>query len=424
MGMSTDLKLRGNNYSNASSSFFIAVLVCCVFQIWILNRLPIAKWLAVSLLGWGITTACHAALKNYGGLLTVRILSGVFESGIPPALMLLSSQYFTRAEQAPRFAYWYLGLGIGQMLGGLISYGFQFVSPNAPMAGWRIMFLVLGLVTVSLAVFVFVYVPDTPMQARFLNEDDKVALLEHVKINQTGIENKHFHPSQLVEGLQDPAVWGIFLLIVLQGSGSGVISAYSAILLKGFGYTSRQSALLNIPSGAVCVITTLGYAYSVRYYGYRWAVNVVGGVVAVTGAALLSFLPHTNKGGLLASVYLINFQTGCTSICYQWLACNTAGHTKRTYVTAGMSAAFAIANIIGPQTFRAKNAPQYQPAKITLVAFYATCPILAVVLYGYYFLVNKHRDSQDAETLEEDIADSKAFAGLTDKENKSFRYQY
>ncbi|GAB7351953.1 hypothetical protein MBLNU459_g2484t1 [Dothideomycetes sp. NU459] len=423
MGMSKAIKLKGNNYSNASASFFIAVLIACLPNIWLLNRLPVAKWLSVCLLGWGITTACHAAIESYGGLLAVRILSGVFESGIPPALMLLSSQYFTRQEQAPRFAYWYMGMGNGQILGGLISFGFQFVPAHVPLAGWRIMFLVLGLVTVALAAFVFFFVPDTPMQARFLNNEEKVALLEHIKVNQTGIENKHFHPKQLVEGLLDPQAWAIFLMIILQSSGAGVVTAYSSILLRGFGYTSKESALLNVPSGVINIITTLSYAYFVRYFGNRWLVNIVGGSIGLTGAALLSFLPHTAKGGLLAAIYLINFLPGCSNMCFQWLTCNTAGHTKRTFATAGMNAAFAIANIIGPETFRVKDAPQYKPAKNVLVAFYAVNIAVAGLLYSYYVLENKRRDKK-SRAVEEDVADSTAYAGLTDKENLTFRYQY
>lgn len=65
------------------------------------------------------------------------------------------------------------------------------------------MFLVIGLINVALGIFVVFFVPDTPMSARFLTNDEKVVLLEHIKVNQTGIKNRHFHPRQLIEGLLD-----------------------------------------------------------------------------------------------------------------------------------------------------------------------------------------------------------------------------
>jgi hypothetical protein len=61
--------------------------------------------------------------------------------------------------------------------------------------------------------------------------------------------------------------------------------------------------------------------------------------------------------------------------------CNTAGHTKRTYATAGVGAAFAIGNIIGPLTFRAQDAPGYKPAKETLISTWAVSIAVAIAAY-------------------------------------------
>jgi len=423
MGLNQQLHLKGNNYSNASTSFYVAVLIFALPNVWLLNKLPVSKYLSLCLIGWGATTACHAAIKNYSGLLTVRILSGVCESGVPPALMLLSSQYYSRKEQAPRFAYWYMGMGWGQISGGLISYGFQFVSPKAALAGWRIMFLTLGLFTAFFGVMIFLFVPDTPMKAKFLNEEEKAMLIEHIKVDQIGIENKRFKPSQVLEALLDVQTWCVFLIIALQTSGAGVVTAYSATLLKGYGYSSKASALLNMPSGVINIVATLSFAFFVRRFGNRWAVNVVGGLIAWTGACLLAFLPNTMKGGLLTGLYLINTLPGASLITFHWLTSNTAGHTKRSFATAWMNAAFAVGNIIGPQTFQAKDAPGYKPAKLTLVVFWMVAVLVSVVLVLYYRFANKRRDRVVPEATE-DVDVQQAFTNKTDKQNLSFRYQY
>lgn len=231
MGLKSDLKLVGNNFSNAASAFFIAVLIAMVPNIWLLQRLPVAKWLGICLTGWGICTACHAALQNYAGLLTVRIFCGICEAAIPSALMLLSSQWYTRSEQAVRFSYWYCGMGFGQILGGLFSWAFQHVRPSAPFAGWRIMFLAIGISTVLLGVVIILVVPDTPMQAWFLSDDEKVNILEHVKTNQSGISNTRFLPYQLKEGLLDFQLWCMFMVILLVSLGR---SKVDEIVLDAF----------------------------------------------------------------------------------------------------------------------------------------------------------------------------------------------
>lgn len=313
-------------------------------------------------------------------------------------------------------------MGSGQILGGLISFGFQHMAIDTALTSWKTMFLVLGLVTVVLGAFVLVFVPDTPMGARFLDDEEKVALLEHIKVNQTGIENRHFHAGQLLEGVLDVGCWLLFLVMILQNCGSGVVTAYSATILTGFGYTAKQSALLNMPSGAVNISCTLGYAFFVRYQGKRWLVNACAGVVGTLGACLLCFLPHASKGGLLLGMYLINVMPGATNITFQWLACNVAGNTKRTYATAGMNAAFAIGNIIGPQTFQAKDAPEFKHAKFTLVVTWSCTVVVALMTFGYYSLMNRSRDRKALLVEGEEVADAQAYAGLTDKQNKSFRY--
>lgn len=129
--------------------------------------------------------------------------------------MLISSQWYTKSEQALRFSVWYAGLGLGQIVGGLLSYAFQQVKREGGLAGWRIMFVVLGVVTVVIGVVAGLWLPDTPMGARFLGEKEKVVLLRHVAVNQTGIQNRGFKLRQVLEVVLDGQMWLLTLLTIL-----------------------------------------------------------------------------------------------------------------------------------------------------------------------------------------------------------------
>ena len=50
-----------------------------------------------------------------------------------------------------------------------------------------------------------------------------------------------------------------------------------------------------------------------------------------------------------------------------------AGYTKKTTVAAMYLIAYCVGNIIGPQTFRPKDAPRYVPAEITILVCYVSC---------------------------------------------------
>jgi MFS family permease len=105
--------------------------------------------------------------------------------------MLISSQYYTRSEQATRFCIWFCGLPIAQVLGGLISFAFQHAGTGR-LEGWIIMFIVFGVVTILIGLGTAYILPDSPMSAKFLTETEKVALLMHVSENRTGIEKSTF----------------------------------------------------------------------------------------------------------------------------------------------------------------------------------------------------------------------------------------
>lgn len=102
---------------------------------------------------------------------------------------------------------------------------------------------------------------------------------------------------------------------------------------------------------------------------------------------------------------------------------NCAGATKRAFAAALVSGSFSIGNIIGPQTFQARDAPDFRPAKLAVMGTQAGCAFCTVLLFLYYVWANKRRNDRSKET-EEQYLSPDVWATLTDKENKQFRYTY
>lgn len=55
---------------------------------------------------------------------------------------------------------------------GALAYGIT--SGHSHLANWRLLFLVEGLPTVVMAAVAFIFLPDAPDKARFLNEQEKL----------------------------------------------------------------------------------------------------------------------------------------------------------------------------------------------------------------------------------------------------------
>uniref|UniRef100_A0A8H7KCG2 Major facilitator superfamily (MFS) profile domain-containing protein n=1 Tax=Bionectria ochroleuca TaxID=29856 RepID=A0A8H7KCG2_BIOOC len=398
MGLRQDLDLQGNDFSNIATFLFVGLLCFEVVNVYFLQVVPAAKWLGLNVTSWGVATACGAAAHNYQTLLVTRVFLGMFEATIGPSLILISSQWYTKSEQAPRFSFWYTGLGIGQILGGAISYGFQHIAPGqASLEGWRIMFVTLGCVTVTIGLSTALFIPDTPMQAGWLSDADKVALLKHLYL--------------------------MLLSVVLLSVSSGVVTTYSATLIVNLGYDSKHAALMNMPSGAVSIFFTLLVGFGVRKQSHRWAWIIGCLIPAIIGGALMSFLPVTNRNGILAGLYLVNTVVAPLAIFYNWTAANFGGATKRAFAAAIVSGSFSLGNIIGPQTFQSRDAPDFRPAKLAVMGTQAGCAATTFALFLYYTWQNKRRGSR-TERSESDFLSPEAWSTMTDSENKQFRYIY
>ena len=85
---------------------------------------------------------------------------------------------------------------------------------------WQLLFLVLGLATCVWAVFIGWWLPDSPMKAKCFSEDEKRMMVERVRANETGIQNRTYKRYQALEAVRDPVIW---LYVLLQVSSTLII---------------------------------------------------------------------------------------------------------------------------------------------------------------------------------------------------------
>lgn len=327
MGLQEDANITKSQFSNLALIFYVTYLALEFPHGYGMQRLPTAKYLGTMVFFWGLIVAVTSACKNYGALVTTRVLLGCFESAVAPSLILITSMWYKRHEQPPRVGIWYLGTGTGTIIGSLISFGFQHYDSNT-FTSWQIMFLVVGLVTCCVGVTVVLVLPDNPMMSR-LTHEEKVWAIERLRENQTGIENKHFKMAQVVECFTDPQTWLLSLITISSNVPNGAVSSYQATIIKNFGYDSKTTALLQIPSGAVSIVAILIATNLAGRYNQR-GVNVVTLLIpGILGGCLMAFLPADNKAGKLIGNYLTNAIGATLPLLYSWVAANYAGHTKK-----------------------------------------------------------------------------------------------
>ncbi|PTD02054.1 putative transporter [Fusarium culmorum] len=420
MGLSETLNFKGNDFSWMATAFFIGFAVAEFPQGVLIQKFPVSKVLGINVVLWGTVICCSAAAVNFPGMTAARTLLGMFEAVISPSLIMITSQWYTRKQTTPRTGIWYCGIGIGQTVGGLISYAAQHGSRTGSFQGWRIMFVSVGLFNVLVGLVVIFWMPSSIKDAKFLTEHEQLVLQEALAADQGGHCAKVFRRSGIWDALKDLQVWLLFLNTILIVIPSGIITTFSATLIRGFGYDSKQAALLNMPAGVVSVSATLLSTFAILYGFPRWLGLCLLMVPTLIGAGLMSF-NSSSQASSLVGIYLINFDVAPLALIYALVGANIQGYTKKVTTNAIIAVGFSIANIIGPQTFQAKDAPSFLPAKITVLCVCGGSVVVTILTRVLYGVRNRQgRVSRDIGELDE----VENMETMTDRNNPNFFYVY
>lgn len=209
-GIRQDTNLHGTDYSWLSSVFYFGYLLSQPLSAVALQRFPAAKCLAVCVFLWSVILFMHAACSNFGGLMAVRFFLGVVEGLTFPAFMLITNAWYPRKNQSFRMGIWFAQNGTAQILGGLLSYGLGHIRSGIP--SWKWMFLVTGAITTVWSIVLWFAIPNSQIDARFLDENEKRASIEMIRANNTGVYSRKFKKEQMIEALTDMKTWVFFLI--------------------------------------------------------------------------------------------------------------------------------------------------------------------------------------------------------------------
>lgn len=73
----------------------------------------------------------------------------------------------------------------------------------------------LGGLAIVVGISVLIWLPDSPVHAHFLTQEERVAALERVRDDQGGTKSKSLKKGQIKEALSDIRTWLIILTALL-----------------------------------------------------------------------------------------------------------------------------------------------------------------------------------------------------------------
>ncbi|THH10288.1 hypothetical protein EW145_g1445 [Phellinidium pouzarii] len=435
LGLQTSTHLSTNQFNWLSTIFYLSYLAFEYPQNLALQRFPVGKWISLNIFVWAVALCTHAACTNFGGLFAVRFILGICEGAITAGFLIVTSMFYTRAEQMLRVGYWFLMNGTAVIILGFISFGVLHVK-TGNFEPWQWLMIITGIITLITSVVFWFFFPDSPTNARFLSAKDKRLAVLRIKANQTGVENKHFKPAQLYEALCDPKTW-LFAIVVAICQIPNSLTNQRQLIVNMFGFTTIQTTLLGCVDGVIVIIAIYGSTKLASVFpncrGYVTALWTLPGIL---GGILVVTLPFSNKIGLLFSYWIALIVNGCLPVLLGWVNSATAGHSKHISTNGIVLIAYAIGNAAGPFMWKEQYRPRNRVPWAIMIASNGVVAILSLLIRFYLARENSLREREEYDATYDEtfivVEDEKggmakkkvdrAFLDLTDKQNREFRY--
>lgn len=307
-GLLEDLDLSSKRYSNATSAFYWGYITSLLVHPYALQKLPIGKYLSISILIWGALTIVTIAIHSYPGIMVQRVILGIVEAVVSPGFVILSSMWYKKSEQPIRLAIWYSSTGIFTIFSGALNYGIGSAAskPSSTLAPWKAIYVFAGGWTMLHAILMFFILPDNPLKARLLSHQERMLAVARIRENMTGIESQRWKWSHVIECFRDPQIFAYFLLSTSIYMVNGPVTAFGTQIIKSFGYSSLKTILMTMPGGATTAVSIWVTALiAAKVKNTRLILLMISCLPVIVGAAIVWRGSWNGRGLPLFGYYLL-----------------------------------------------------------------------------------------------------------------------
>ncbi|SAK91228.1 MFS transporter [Caballeronia ptereochthonis] len=297
-----DLGFSESTYGLGAGLFFMGyVLFEVPSNLW-MQRIGARRTLLRIMFAWGLVSSLMMFVRTPAQFYAMRFLLGVTEAGFFPGIIYYLSCWFPGARRARVTAFLMMATAVAGIVGGPLS-GFIMtrLAGVGGMPGWQWLFLLEGVPAVTLGIFAFFLLGDTPAEVRWLDEREKALVARELLADE---KSKHTgHLDGLRGALANPRVYLAALVYFAVMMPFNAIGFWAPTIIRDLGVASVLD--VGLLSALVFIAAALGTyvvgASSDRRMERRWHVAGSAVVTALAFALLPAAGHHVAVGvGLLA----------------------------------------------------------------------------------------------------------------------------
>ncbi len=309
---------------------------------------------------WGIVNMCMGFVHSYEALVALRVLLGVFEAGVLPGIVYVTSMYYKRHEYQKRVSLFFCSTVVAGAFGGLLAYAIAGLS-TPTMAAWRWIFIIEGAITSFLALIAVFVIADWPEQNRYLNAEEKDLLRRRMAADVGDLcRMDTLNKFALKRIVRDYKIWlAGFMYMGISVAGLSGTFFLPTILLE-FQWKAQEAQVRTIPVYVFAAGMMILGAWASDRLRHRSGFILGGASLATIGYAMLLSQEGKSRDYKFAAVFLVfGGAYMITPMCLAWLSNNVSGHWKRSFSASAQVTIGNVAGIIGAFIFIKKESPTY-----------------------------------------------------------------
>jgi MFS family permease len=284
--MLQDLSLSDAAFGIGAGIFFAGYFLFEVPSNLLLKKFGARTWIARIMVSWGILSSAMMLVKSEWSFYAVRFLLGLAEAGFFPGIIFYLTLWYPSRLRSTRTAWLVSAIAVSGVLGspisGLVMDG---LSGALGLAGWQWLFLMEGLPSIFVGIWVWFYLDSDIAHAKWLEAEEKALLARNLDA-----EDQHKGQVRVLDAFRSGRVYALCfiyftLMIGLYGISFWLPSIVKAMGVKGYLNVGLVSA---IPY-AVAVVGMVLLSRNSDRTGERrlhYVFNVVAGSLGLVLSAL------------------------------------------------------------------------------------------------------------------------------------------
>jgi len=176
-----DTGISNAAYALGAGIFFLGYAALEIPSNLIMRRVGAKIWMARIMVTWGIVSALMMFANTEWMFYILRVLLGITEAGFFPGVILFLTYWIPLDYRGRVNGLFYFGAPLAFIFGGPLSGLLLDLNGLIGLAGWQLMFVATGVLTVIAGIIAFFYLDNSPKTAKWLNEEERTLLLSAVE---------------------------------------------------------------------------------------------------------------------------------------------------------------------------------------------------------------------------------------------------